>query len=212
MKIIIFIIICLNYIFTFGQQIDTVLVNASLKPYKFISTIDTFNVHKYLKGYILKVSIYSLEYNDFIQEIIDTADESFSITDISYCDINLDSYKDIKVGYDYSGMGGNSFWLFDPVIKHFKYSKDFDQIRDTYSIENEKEKIIRTYEPWYLGIVCATEYKYKIEGFKLILLEENGCYRYGSNNDNSVSYTKKLINNKFRTVSLDSIIHTNNNY
>lgn len=211
LKILILLLLSISYEFISAQQIDTVLVNNSITPYKVVSTRDTIMLNKYLKENVLKMNLYSIETGDLMQEIKDTVDEYYSLTGIYYYDINLDDYKDINIRYEYmNGMKENSFWLYDSVSKSFKYASDFSMIDENYLIEDEKEKIIRTYDPWYPGIVCASEYLYKIEGTRLKLIEEEGCGNFDL--INYYFYKKKVVNEEVRIVELDSLILTNNKY
>ena len=210
-KTLFILFLCFNYKFILGQQIDTVIVNNSVAPFKIVSTIDTIMLNKYLKGYVLKMTVYSLRNNNPIQVISDTNEVDYSIKNKSYFDINLDGYKDINVTYEDSyGTQSNSFWLYDSTTKCFKYSNDFGLIGDIYSFENTDEKIIRTYDSWYPGMVCRTMYRYKIEGFRLKLIEEEGCGKF--NEDSYYFYNKKLLNDTVRMVELDSLIHSENEY
>ena len=105
MKTLIFLFLCFNYKFILGQQIDTVLVNNSITAFQVISTIDTIMLNDYLKGNVLKMSLYSIETGDFLQEIRDTVDEFTSISGLYYFDINLDNYNDINIKYEFiNGM------------------------------------------------------------------------------------------------------------
>ena len=167
-----FIIFCCQYFY--AQQIDTVIVNQSLPPFQITVSYDTINSEKYSEVCTLKISIYSLGTNTLVQEINDTVSCGFE--GISYYDINLDHYKDIHLKYvlnDY-GAEDSAYLLYDTTSDTFKYSSDFDVLDEDSPIEDKKEKIVVTWDRWYHGIECASEYKYKIEGFKLKLLYEKG--------------------------------------
>jgi len=200
-----------------AQQVDTVLVHNTLTSYQVVSTIDTVKLNKYLKGYVLKLSISDLKTNNFIQEIKDTSDEYWELSGINYFDINLDDFKDIKVRFtDSGGWESNSFWLYDSTHNLFFYSNEFSQLGE-YSIVDRTNKIIRAYSPSYRGMIHGAEYRYKIDGANLILLEEEGWGEAVDDGniydiDSYYFYKKKLINGELITVELDSLIHSNNNY
>jgi hypothetical protein len=204
---------------TYAQQIDTLKISDSYPPFILISSIDTLTINSYTKQYVRNLSIFNLHSDDFIQKISDTLEfqETCYVRDISYNDINLDNLKDIIFQYaDSYDNSINSFWLYDSTHNKFFYSKDFRQLHD-YWIVDRKNKIIKTLSPSFRGMSFSAEYKYKIDGVRLILIEEEGwkdADKYGNIYDieSYVFYKKKLINDQLITVELDSTIHLNNEY
>ena len=208
LKIFAFIIFCYQYFY--AQQIDTVIVNQSLPPFQITVSYDTINSEKYSEICRLKISIYSLGTNTLVQEINDTVACGFE--GISYYDINLDNYKDIHLKYvlDDYGAEDSAYLLYDTTSNTFKYASDFDVLDEGSPIEDKEEKIVVTWDRWYHGIECASEYKYKIEGFKLKLIYEEDCGKF--DNFNYYYLTKKLIGDSLKIVDADSLFHIDSEY